>query len=64
MNLLSYIREKAEVHRVWFGGTTEDERSYSDAKSKVLPEYSGKFLEIIDTSVLYVFECLPKGIIG
>ena len=26
------------LHRLWYGGSTEEERSYSDAKSKVLPE--------------------------
>jgi hypothetical protein len=28
MNLLFCIREIAEVHRVWFGGSTEEERFF------------------------------------
>jgi hypothetical protein len=34
MKLLSFIREKAEVHRVWLGGTREEDTRHFLGKMK------------------------------
>ena len=44
LSLLSRIRASPTLHRLWYGETTEDERSYNDAKSKVLPKCFGMIL--------------------
>jgi hypothetical protein len=36
MKLLSFIREKAEVHRVWLGGTREEHRRNKGRRYKAL----------------------------